>query len=266
MAGIDIKLHQPYLHALFPVGRIIFQFFFCGNWNWLACRDSWFRWMDRNALCNHLPCFGLRLSRNCRCGWRRGYLRNCWNGWARGVLRCALAFSPSSVLPLARRNLHVKFCPHPHRPESSAAPCTPYSQFRICSAACARITAFHAEENELPRQRPVLHFTIRSLDLDVDAEVRNVASVFRMQIAAVDNVLLRDSNQHIFERNELGCVILLDLFQMVAEASFSCAPVRHRVAVRFVRRLEFCFVPVFFRARGCPSGRAPRNTFRPFEG
>ncbi len=36
---------------------------------------------------------------------------------------------------------------------------------------------------------------------------------------------------------------------MVSEARFRCAPVRHGVTVRFVRGLEFRFVPVFFQGR-----------------
>ncbi len=95
-------------------------------------------------------------------------------------------------------------------------------------------------------------FAICSLHLDVHAEVGNVGAVTGNQVAAVDHVLLRDAHQHVFERNQLGGVFLLDLLQVIAEARFRGAPVSHGVAVRLIGGLELGFVPVVFRATDCP--------------
>ena len=64
----------------------------------------------------------------------------------------------------------------------------------------------------------------------VDAEVGDEGAVGGVEVAAVDDVLLRDADEHVVERNELGRGLGLDLLEVVAEAGFGGAPVGDGVA------------------------------------
>ena len=55
------------------------------------------------------------------------------------------------------------------------------------------------------------------------------------EIAAVDDILLGNADQHVIERDELGRRFGLDLLQVVAEAGFGDAPVGDGVAASFRR-------------------------------
>src|SRR5205814_3139077 len=107
-----------------------------------------------------------------------------------------------------------------------------------------RLAALDAEERQLARDRPVLDVAVRALDLDVHPEVWHVRAMVRIEAAAIDDVLLRESDEHVFERDQPGGVVLLDLLEMVAESRFSGAPVGDSVAVRLARSLELRFVPI----------------------
>ena len=73
-----------------------------------------------------------------------------------------------------------------------------------------------------------------------------------VEIAAVDDVLLRDADQHVVERDELGSGLGLDLLEVVAEAGFGGAPVGYGVAAGLAGDLVLGLVPVEINATGCP--------------
>ena len=93
------------------------------------------------------------------------------------------------------------------------------------------------------RERAVLDLSVLFV-LDVHAEVGNEGAVRRVEVAAVDDILLRDAHQHVVEVDELLGLLGLDLLQVVAEAGFRGAPVGHGVAHGFAGGLELGLVPV----------------------
>src|SRR5258706_1213337 len=115
---------------------------------------------------------------------------------------------------------------------------------RLALQHAPRLAALHAEQHQLARKRAVLDIVLRPLHLYVNAEVGNVGPVIRNQIAAVDHILLGNSDEYIFQRNQLGRVIFLDFLQMISEARLRCAPMRHRETVWLVGSLEFRLVPI----------------------
>ena len=93
------------------------------------------------------------------------------------------------------------------------------------------LAPLHAEQHQLARDGAVLDVAVRSLHPDVHAEIRNVRAVLRIEVAAIDDILLGDADEHVLERNQPRRVVLLDLLQVIAEARFRRAPVSDRVAV-----------------------------------
>ena len=59
-----------------------------------------------------------------------------------------------------------------------------------------------------------------------------------IEVAAVDHILLRDAHQHVVEVDQLLRRLGLDLLEVVAEAGFRGAPVRHGVAHGFAGGLD----------------------------
>ena len=70
-----------------------------------------------------------------------------------------------------------------------------------------------------------------------------------IEIAAIDHILLRDAHQHVVQRNQLCRGLRLHLLQVVAEARFRGAPVRHGVAANLACSLVLGLVPIQFRRR-----------------
>ena len=101
-----------------------------------------------------------------------------------------------------------------------------------------RLTTLDAEQNELPRDRPVLDVSFRALDFDVDAEVGNVGAVFGKQVAAIHHILLSNADEHVFQRDQLVRLVLLDLLEVVAESGLGKAPVGDGIARNLFRALR----------------------------
>src|SRR3569833_597316 len=60
------------------------------------------------------------------------------------------------------------------------------------------LATFYAEHDQLTRERTILDLSVLFV-LDVDAEVGNEGAVGFVEIAAVNNILLRDAHQHVVE-------------------------------------------------------------------
>jgi hypothetical protein len=68
--------------------------------------------------------------------------------------------------------------------------------------------------------------------------------MFANEVAAIDDILLRETNQHVLERNELRRVLGFDFLQVIPEACLGGAPVGDGVPVQLVVALDLRFVPV----------------------
>ena len=94
-----------------------------------------------------------------------------------------------------------------------------------------RFAPLDAEQHQLARDGAVLDVAVGSLDPDVDAEIGHACAVLRIEVTAVDDILLGDADEHVLEWNQPRRVLFLDLLQVVAEARLGRTPVSHRIAV-----------------------------------
>ena len=108
-------------------------------------------------------------------------------------------------------------------------------------------SAFDGEENHLPGNGVEPHFPFY-LGFDVDAEVRDVGAMVFIEDAAVDDVVLRDEDEHIIEENQFACFVLGDRFDVLAETSFGQSPVRDGEVVIFAGG-EFRSPPIAIEGR-----------------